>query len=64
MSDETMTVGHITITPKGDRIDASCSKCNQGVDIPPRFGMIPGETLLAEWIKQHTHKSRARKATR
>lgn len=62
---EPMQIGHLTITPKpNDRIDAHCSKCGQGIDVGPRFGIIAGETLLAEWIKQHTHKPKPVKRAR
>lgn len=57
-----VTIGHITVKEKpGDRIDASCSKCGQGIDIGARFGIIPGDVLLAQWIKQHAHKPKAAK---
>ena len=51
-----LTVAHITIAVKGDRIDAECAKCGQGIDVGAHFGPIPGDVLVAEWIKQHAHK--------
>lgn len=59
---EALTIEHITITPKGDRIDASCSICHMGIDIGEKFGFIPGEVMLTEWIKQHVHKPKTKRA--
>lgn len=53
-----ITFGHITITPKGDRLDAFCAKCQTGIEVGPTFGPVPGEVLLAEWVKQHKHTSK------
>lgn len=61
-SQEAVTIGHITITPKDTvRILAECSKCGMGVDIGEKFGFIPGEVMLAEWIKLHAHRPKAKR---
>lgn len=57
-----LTVGHITLTRKpGDRMDGECSICQTGINVGPSFGPIPGDVLLAEWIKQHTHTKKGAK---
>ena len=60
--DGSVTIGHITVTPKGERLDASCAKCGQGMETGAMFGPIPGEVMVIEWAKQHTHTGRAGKA--
>lgn len=55
-TDGVLRVGHITITKKRDRMDGACSICNTGIGVGASFGPIPGDVLLAEWIKQHTHQ--------
>lgn len=58
---ESLTIKHITITVKGDRIDCDCSICGLGMDVGATFGPIPGDILIAEWVKQHTHKPKAKR---
>ena len=59
---EEITIGHVTIKELPNiRINVSCSICDQGIDIGPSFGGIPGDVLMAEWIKQHAHRPKARK---
>jgi len=59
MSRVDATVGHITMTGKpGGRVDAECGVCGQGIDVPPTFGPIPQDIMLAEWVKQHLHRGK------
>ena len=58
---DAVTVGHITVTAKGDRLDASCGFCHTGMEVGASFGPIPGETLILEFAKQHTHTPKTKK---
>lgn len=50
------TAAHIRITVTADHYDAECSICRIGVKCGPKFGPIPGEILIEEFVKQHAHK--------
>jgi hypothetical protein len=54
-------VEHISVTTNHGRTQGDCSICGMGIDVPPTFGFIPGETLLFEWAKQHAHEPKAAK---
>ena len=54
-------IAHITVKTEGDRIDAHCDVCKLGINVGAHFGIIPGEVMLAEWLKQHTHNSKAKR---
>jgi hypothetical protein len=61
---ETATVGHITLTAKSAGVvDAVCDYpgCGIGITVPPKFGFIPQDVMLAEWAKQHTHTQKGKK---
>lgn len=60
MSD-TLAPAHITVAVTADHYDAECSICHMGMKCGPQFGPIPGDILVAEWVKQHAHKAKARK---
>ena len=60
---EAVSIGHLTIKPvAGNKIESDCSICHLGITIPERFGPIPGDVMLAEWIKQHAHTPKKAKS--
>lgn len=56
-----LAVEHITVTPKGDRFEITCSKCETGMETGASFGGIPADVMLAGWVTQHV-KSKEHRA--
>ena len=46
---------YVTVSAKGGRFDAECTKCGIGVEVGEWMGPIPGHVLIAEFVKQHAH---------
>lgn len=51
---------YVTVTAKGDRFDAQCSKCGMGMDVGEWMGPIPGRVMIDQFVKQHAHKRKGK----
>ena len=60
----TATAGHVTVKITRDHYDAKCSICHMGMTCGPTFGPIPGDVMVAEWVKQHAHKAKPKRGKR
>lgn len=50
---------HVTVKDLGGgRTEVACTKCQISMDVPPKFGHIPGAVLVDQAVKDHAHAPR------